>query len=93
MSTKKRQIAFYADDDISQWYESLPVGSGGKLINEYLRGAIAKQKERDAQLAKIESGQSPDMVTRVESLEQKFEHLLKVMENRGTEYSAKKRKR
>ena len=92
MSTKKRQIAFYADDDISQWYEALPVGSGGKLINQYLRKAIAKQQERDSQLAKIEAGQSPDMVTRVESLEHKYERILKVMEKLGTEYGSKTKK-
>jgi hypothetical protein len=40
MSTRKRQIAFYADPDIADWYEMVPQGAATRQINQLLRAAI-----------------------------------------------------
>jgi hypothetical protein len=41
MTTEKRQIAFYADDDVLKWYSAVTKGCGTSEINKRLRASFA----------------------------------------------------
>lgn len=48
MTAKKRQIAFYATSDVASWYERLPNGVGGRLINQIIGKHITETRNDPA---------------------------------------------
>lgn len=53
MATKKRQIAFYADDVVADWYAALAPGEGTRRINDYLHKMIAEESTIESQVTAI----------------------------------------
>lgn len=54
MTTKRRQIAFYADDVVGSWYAQLAPGEGTRRINEYLRAAIKQEQQQNERMINLE---------------------------------------
>ncbi len=54
MATKRRQIAFYADEVVSAWYAQLAPGEGTRRINDYLRAAIEHEQRDEQRLQDLE---------------------------------------
>jgi hypothetical protein len=53
MPTEKRPITFYADEEITAWYESLPQGRGSRLICEAIKAGLKTQKQSHADLQEV----------------------------------------
>lgn len=66
MTSKK--ITFYADDDVQQWYASLPKHAGSREINKLLRTAI--QANRPSSVIDDET-----ITARVEDIEENIADL------------------
>jgi hypothetical protein len=56
MATKKKQILFYAEPKIADWYESLAPGEGTRVINEILLQHLNADADTQVRLRKVEQG-------------------------------------
>ncbi|MFA6209653.1 MAG: hypothetical protein WCT03_03255 [Candidatus Obscuribacterales bacterium] len=54
MATKKKQIAFYADDYVAEWYEKLAPGEGTRRINEWVHAAIEAERTKEERINSLE---------------------------------------
>ena len=55
MATKKRQIFFYADEDVAKWYETLAPGVGTVTINGLIRQHLGLEEKKNDEIAQLEA--------------------------------------